>query len=116
MKPSQSAPAANFLPADTAKDFFPENLIQVAMVSGRLASEAIASGDIHGVSFTGSVPTGKLVYAAAENLIPAQRTGRQERRDPERGDDLENAIAQIRRCLYDFRSAMHCDQPCHCPR
>ena len=73
MKPSQFTPAANFLLAEISKEFFPENLIQVAMISGQVASEAISKSEIHGVSFTGSVPTGKLVYSAAsQNLIPVQ--------------------------------------------
>lgn len=73
LKPSQFTPAAAFLLADIAKDYFPEKLIQVAMVSGRDASKIIAGGDIHGLSFTGSVDTGRLVYAAAaQNLIPVQ--------------------------------------------
>ena len=43
----------------------------MAMIGGRAASKMIA--EYHGVSFTGSVSTGRLVgKAAAENLIPAQ--------------------------------------------
>ncbi len=97
MKPSQFTPAANFLLAEIAKDFFPENLIQVAMVSGRVASEAIARDQIHGVSFTGSVPTGKLVYAAAaKNLIPVQlELGGKNGAILNDSDDLESAITQI---------------------
>jgi len=97
MKPSQFTPAANFMLAEIARDFFPENLIQVAMVSGRVASEAVASGDVHGVSFTGSVPTGKLVYAAAaQNLIPAQlELGGKNGAILNDTDDLDSAITQI---------------------
>ena len=73
LKPSQFTPAASFLLAEIAKDHFPENLVQIAMISGEDSSKLIASADIHGVSFTGSVPTGRRVYAAAaQNLIPAQ--------------------------------------------
>ncbi|MEM6727626.1 MAG: aldehyde dehydrogenase family protein, partial [Pseudomonadota bacterium] len=73
MKPSQFTPAAAFLLADIARDFFPENLFQIAMVSGGAASKIIAEGDVHGLSFTGSVEVGRLVYAAAaQNLIPVQ--------------------------------------------
>lgn len=97
MKPSQFTPAANFILADIAKEFFPENLIQVAMVSGRAASEVVSSGDVHGVSFTGSVPTGKLVYAAAaQNLIPVQlELGGKNAAILNDAEDLENAIGQI---------------------
>ena len=120
MKPSQFTPGANFLLAEIGKDFFPENLIQVAMVSGRVASEAIATADIHGVSFTGSVPTGKLVYAAAaQNLIPAQlELGGKNGAILNDSDDLEGAITQImgaafmtsgQRCTAISRVIVHKD-------
>ena len=97
MKPSQFTPAANFLLDEISKEFFPNDLIQVAMVSGRTASEAVSNGDVHGVSFTGSVPTGKLVYtAAAQNLIPAQlELGGKNGAILNDTDDLEDAITQI---------------------
>ena len=120
MKPSQFTPGANFLLAEISNEFFPDNLIQVAMVSGRVASEAIANADIHGVSFTGSVPTGKLVYtAAAQNLIPAQlELGGKNGAILNDSDDLEGAIAQImgaafmtsgQRCTAISRVIVHKD-------
>lgn len=120
MKPSQFTPAANFLLAEISKEFFPENLIQVAMVSGRTASEVVASGDVHAVSFTGSVPTGKLVYAAAaQNLIPVQlELGGKNGAILNDSDDLENAITQImgasfmtsgQRCTAISRVIVHKD-------
>lgn len=120
MKPSQFTPGANFLLAEISKEFFPENLIQVAMVSGRVASEAIASADIHGVSFTGSVPTGKLVYAAAaQNLIPVQlELGGKNGAILNDTNDLESAITQImgaafmtsgQRCTAISRVIVHKD-------
>ena len=58
--------------AGIAKDHFPENLIRTAMISGRPSGELAAKADIHGVSFSGSAPTRRLVYAAAQNLVPAR--------------------------------------------
>ncbi len=97
LKPSQFTPAASFLLEQIAKEFFPENLIQVAMVSGRAASKIIAEGDIHGLSFTGSVETGRLVYAAAaQNLIPVQlELGGKNAAILNDSDDLPGAIGQI---------------------
>ncbi len=120
MKPSQFTPGANFLLAEIAKEFFPANLIQVAMVSGRVASEAVSKGDIHGISFTGSVPTGKLVYAAAaQNLIPVQlELGGKNGAILNDSDDLEGAITQIlgaafmtsgQRCTAISRVIVHKD-------
>ena len=120
MKPSQFTPGANFLLAEISKEFFPEHLIQVAMVSGRAASEAISKGDVHGVSFTGSVPTGKLVYAAAaQNLIPAQlELGGKNGAILNDADDFDGAISQIigaafmtsgQRCTAISRVIVHKD-------
>ncbi len=97
MKPSQFTPAANFLLAEISREFFPDDLIQVAMVPGAAASEVISKGDVHGVSFTGSVPTGKLVYAAAaRNLIPVQLgLGGTNGAILNDTDNLESSITQI---------------------
>ena len=120
MKPSQFTPAANFLLAEISREFFPDNLVQVAMVSGRAASEVVSRGEVHGVSFTGSVPTGKLVYAAAaENLIPAQlELGGKNGAILNDTDDLEGAVTQIigaafmtsgQRCTAISRVLVHRD-------
>ncbi len=120
MKPSQFTPAANFMLAEIASEFFPKNLIQVAMISGSAASEVVANGNVHGVSFTGSVPTGKLVYAAsAQNLIPVQlELGGKNGVILNDSDDLENAITQImgaafmtsgQRCTAISRVIVHKD-------
>ena len=96
-KPSQFTPAANFLLCKIAQDFFPDGLVQMAMVGGRAASALIATQDIHGVSFTGSVGTGRLVgKAAAENLIPAQlELGGKNAAILHDCDDLDEAVSQI---------------------
>lgn len=97
LKPSQFTPAAAFLITEIAKEFFPENLIQIAMVSGSVASDIIANASIHGVSFTGSVDTGRLVYAAAAaNLIPVQlELGGKNAAILNDTDDLPTAVHQI---------------------
>ncbi|MEM1151983.1 MAG: aldehyde dehydrogenase family protein, partial [Pseudomonadota bacterium] len=97
MKPSQFTPAASFLLEEIAKEFFPENLYQNAMISGRAASKVIAEGDIHGVSFTGSVEVGRMVYsAAAQNLIPVQlELGGKNAVILNDTDDLQGSVQQI---------------------
>lgn len=120
MKPSQFTPAAGFLLAEISREFFPDDLVQVAMVSGRAASEVVSRGEVHGVSFTGSVPTGKLVYAAAaKNLIPAQlELGGKNGAILNDTDDLEGAVTQIvgaafmtsgQRCTAISRVLVHKD-------
>ena len=97
LKPSQFTPAAAFLLEDIAQAFFPKHLIQLAMVSGRTASDIVANGDIHGVSFTGSVDTGRMVYAAAaQNLIPVQlELGGKNAAILNDADDIAQAVTQI---------------------
>ena len=97
MKPSQFTPAASFILADIATEFFPAGLFQIAMIGGREASDVIAKAPIHGVSFTGSVETGRLVYAAAaQNLIPVQlELGGKNAVILNDSSDLEATVAQI---------------------
>ncbi len=120
LKPSQFTPAASYLIAEIAQQFFPENLVQIAMVSGRVASNIVATGDVHGVSFTGSVDTGRLVYAAAaQNLIPVQlELGGKNAAILNDSNDLPAAVAQIfgaamqtsgQRCTAISRVLVHKD-------
>ncbi|WP_206080303.1 aldehyde dehydrogenase family protein [Pacificoceanicola onchidii] len=97
MKPSQFTPAASFLLEEIARAHLPAHLYQNAMISGRAASEVIAKGDIQGVSFTGSVEVGRLVYsAAAQNLIPVQlELGGKNAAILSDTDDLAGAVQQI---------------------
>lgn len=96
-KPSQFTPAANYMLCEIAQEFFPEGLVQMAMIGGRAASELVATQNIHGVSFTGSTGTGRLVgKAAAENLIPVQlELGGKNAAILNDCDDLESAVNQL---------------------
>ncbi len=120
LKPSQFTPAATYMLADIAKDFFTEDLFQIAMISGRKASEVISKSGIQGVSFTGSVDVGRQVYgAAAQNLIPAQlELGGKNAAILNDTDDLDGAIQQIagaafqtggQRCTAISRVLVHKD-------
>jgi aldehyde dehydrogenase (NAD+) len=119
-KPSQFTPAANFILCELAQSFFPEGLVQMAMIGGAAASELIATQNIQGVSFTGSVGTGRLVgKAAAENLIPAQlELGGKNAAILNDCDDLDHAVSQIygaafqtggQRCTSISRVLVHRD-------
>ncbi|MDA7599323.1 aldehyde dehydrogenase family protein [Alphaproteobacteria bacterium] len=96
-KPSQFTPAANYILCEIAQEFFPEGLVQMAMIGGRQASALIAEEHIQGVSFTGSVATGRLVgAAAAQNLIPVQlELGGKNAAILNDCHDLDNAVTQI---------------------
>lgn len=120
LKPSQFTPAAAYILADIAKGHFPEGLIQIAMISGRETSELVSFADIQGVSFTGSVDTGRLVAkAAAENLIPAQlELGGKNAAILNDTHDLDDAVTKIfgaafqtcgQRCTSISRVLVHKD-------
>ena len=102
MKPSQFTPAAAYILEEIAGEFFPKDLFRIAMISGRQASSVIANGDIHGVSFTGSVEVGKLVYsAAAQNLVPVQlELGGKNAAIVSDTDDLKAAATQITNAAF----------------
>lgn len=97
LKPSRFTPAASYILSDIAKAFFPKNLFQIAMIGGSASSQVIAKGKIHGVSFTGSVDTGRLVYAAAaRNLIPVQlELGGKNAAIINDTDDVAGTVAQL---------------------
>ena len=97
IKPSQFTPAASYILCELAQDYFVKDLVQIAMLSGQQSSDLVAKQNIHGVSFTGSVDTGRLVgKAAAENLVPAQlELGGKNAAILNDCDNLDHAITQI---------------------
>ena len=64
VKPSELAPAAACLVAQASQGILPDGLLQVLPGDGVFGAALVASG-AEGVTFTGSVPTGRAVYAAA---------------------------------------------------
>lgn len=65
LKPSELTPAAACLVADAARDILPPGALQIVHGGGEVGSAMVGSAGIHGVTFTGSVATGKSIYAAA---------------------------------------------------
>lgn len=68
VKPSELAPAAACLLAEAAEGILPAGLLQIAPGDGALGAALVTSG-AQGVTFTGSVPTGKAVYRAAADTL-----------------------------------------------
>lgn len=68
VKPSELAPAAACYVAEAAKGILPEGLLQVLPGDGIFGAALVASG-AEGVTFTGSVPTGRMVYQAAAHSL-----------------------------------------------
>lgn len=68
VKPSELAPAAACLVAQAAEGILPEGLLQVLPGDGLFGAGLVASG-AEGVTFTGSVVTGRSVYKAAAGSL-----------------------------------------------
>lgn len=65
LKPSEYTPATACLIADASRHLLPSGLLQVVLGGGELASHLVSAHGVDGVTFTGSVATGRKVYAAA---------------------------------------------------
>jgi aldehyde dehydrogenase (NAD+) len=65
LKPSEFTPAAACLIADTARPFFPAGLVQIVNGAGPVGAALIAHEGVQGVTFTGSIATGRRIAAAA---------------------------------------------------
>ena len=64
-----SPPATACLIAETARGILPDGLLQIANGHGETGGALVRRAGVSGVTFTGSVATGKRIYAlAAENL------------------------------------------------
>ncbi len=69
LKPSEFTPATACLIAETARGILPDGLLEIANGHGDTGAALVGAAGISGVTFTGSVATGKRIYAlAAENL------------------------------------------------
>ncbi len=65
LKPSEVAPAAACIVADAARGIVPDGLLQIVNGSADVGQALVDLPIIAGVTFTGSVPVGRAIYAAA---------------------------------------------------
>ncbi len=65
LKPSELTPAAACLIADAGRDILPAGVLQIIQGGGDVGGALVGSPRVKGVTFTGSVATGKSIYAAA---------------------------------------------------
>lgn len=69
LKPSDLTPAAACLVAETAAELLPAGLLQIVQGGAAQGAALTQAPGIDGITFTGSVPTGKRIYRdAAEGL------------------------------------------------
>ncbi len=69
LKPSEFAPATASILADAATGVLPDGLVQIAHGAADVGAALVSHPQVAGVTFTGSVAAGRLIYAlAAQNL------------------------------------------------
>lgn len=68
LKPSELAPAAACLVVQEAEGILPEGLVQIAL-GGAALGDALVRCGAEGVTFTGSVATGRAVFRAASETL-----------------------------------------------
>ncbi|WP_409432967.1 aldehyde dehydrogenase family protein [Litorimonas sp. RW-G-Af-16] len=72
LKPSEIVPASSHLMAEVINKHLPEGVFNMVQGGGEIGA-ALSSGKIDGVSFTGSVATGrKIAQAAVQNMARVQ--------------------------------------------
>lgn len=69
LKPSEFTPAAACLIAGAALETLPEGLLQIVQGGADVGARLVTLPQVSGITFTGSVPTGRKIYAfGAERL------------------------------------------------
>ena len=97
VKPSEFAPAAVCLIGDAALATLPPGLLQILPGDGRVAAALCGASGVDGVTFTGSVATGRKVYAAAAAQLAevSLELGGKNAAVVHDAEDLEHVLDQI---------------------
>src|SRR5699024_3618435 len=102
LKPSEYTPAAAYLLADAARDILPDNVLQILNGAAETGQALVSHPDVQGVTFTGSVPTGRMIYqAAAANLTEVSlELGGKNAAVINDTDDLEGCLEQVANAAF----------------
>ena len=69
LKPSEFTPATACLVVDAAKGILPDGLLQLVNGGAEVGAALVSAPEVSGVTFTGSVATGRRIYAAAAQSL-----------------------------------------------
>ncbi|GAM84849.1 hypothetical protein ANO11243_028510 [Dothideomycetidae sp. 11243] len=69
LKPSPFTPYSGLKAVELAQQIFPPGVVQAVGGDDRLGPMLTAHRDVHKISFTGSIPTGKKIMAACANTL-----------------------------------------------
>ncbi len=97
IKPSEFTPAAVHLIGDAARETLPPGVLQILNGGGDVAAHLCSSPLVKGITFTGSVQTGKRIFrSAAETLAAVSlELGGKNAAIVHDADDLENVCKMI---------------------
>ncbi len=102
LKPSEFTPAASCLLGEIGRELLPPGLFQILHGGPEVGDMLVRHGAVHGVTFTGSVPTGRKILAAtASNLAEAAlELGGKNAAVVHDTDDLEACLNQIAQAAW----------------
>lgn len=102
LKPSEFTPAAACIAASAGRGILPDGLLQIVLGMAETGHALVSHPDIDGVAFTGSVPVGKKIYAAAAgNLTEVSlELGGKNAAIVHDTDDLDGCLDQIIGAAY----------------
>jgi len=69
LKPSEYTPAAACIVGAAAKDILPDGLLQIVLGMAVVGQALVSHPEVDAITFTGSVPVGKKIYAAASQNL-----------------------------------------------
>ncbi|HEY8608064.1 MAG TPA: aldehyde dehydrogenase family protein [Noviherbaspirillum sp.] len=102
LKPSEFTPAAACIAADAARGILPDGLFQLVLGMADVGQALVSDPGVQGVTFTGSVPVGRKIYAAAAaNLTEvALELGGKNAAVIHDTDDIDHCLDQIVATAY----------------
>jgi acyl-CoA reductase-like NAD-dependent aldehyde dehydrogenase len=102
LKPSEFTPATACIIGDAAKGILPDGLLQIIVGMAATGQALVSHDGIDGVAFTGSVPVGRKIYAAAsQNLTEvALELGGKNAAIVNDTDDIDGCLDQIIGAAY----------------
>jgi aldehyde dehydrogenase (NAD+) len=69
LKPSEFTPAAACLVCDAGRAILPEGLLQIVLGGAAVGDELVRQPQVAGITFTGSVSTGRTIYASGAKTL-----------------------------------------------
>jgi aldehyde dehydrogenase (NAD+) len=69
LKPSEFTPAAACIIAEAGRGILPDGVLQIVLGSAEVGDRLVRNAAVAGITFTGSVATGRAIYAAGADTL-----------------------------------------------